>query len=131
MENIRKILSAMLVASSVIGIEILAVDKWLWFAEPVHAYGLAVFIGFAGVLAAALWRGGKTRLALLGTILLAVIQFTAMMGDMIVGQPPGVPSEAFRSYLFGDTWFLTLLVVQVAVLVLAIRASKMSFRLYT
>jgi hypothetical protein len=130
MENIRKVLSAMLVVSSVIGLEILAIDKWLWFAEPVHAYGLAVFIGFGGVLAAALWRRGRTRLAVLGAILLAVVQFTAMVGDLIVGQPTGVASEAFRSYLLGNTWFLTLLVVQVAVLVLAIRASKLSFRLH-
>ncbi len=119
----------MLVASSVIGIEILAVDKWLWLAEPVHAYGLTAFIGLSGALAVALWRGGKTRLAVLATILLAVVQFAAMIGDMVIGQPMGVPSEAFRSYLLGDTWFLALLVMQVAMLVLAVRASRVSHSL--
>src|ERR1700694_3563293 len=82
MENIRKVLSAMLVASGVVGVGILTMDRWLWFAEPAHAYGLAVFIGFGGILAAALWREGRTRLPVLGAILLPVVQFTAMIGDM-------------------------------------------------
>ena len=56
MENIRKVLSWVLIASSVIGVWILITDKWVWIAEPTHAYGLAAFIGFGGVLAVGLWR---------------------------------------------------------------------------
>jgi hypothetical protein len=122
MESIRKVLSGVLIASSVIGAWILITDKWLWIAEPTHAYGLAAFIGFGGVLAVGLWR--KTRLAVLGAMLLAVVQFTAMISDMIIGQPASVPADVFRSYLLNDVWFLTLVITQIVILALAVRAAK-------
>ena len=112
----------MLLVSSVIGVEILITDKWLWIAEPTHAYGLVAFIGFGGVLAVGLWR--KTRLAVLGAMLLAVVQFTAMISDMVIGQPAGVPADVFRSYLLNDMWFLTLVIMQIIILALALRAAR-------
>jgi hypothetical protein len=114
MKIIRDMLSLALVASSLIGVQILLNDRWLWSAAPSHAYGLIGFAAIDLLLAMAMLKMG--RIAILGTALASVTQFGAMLTDLVAGQPQGVPSIAFRAYLTGDTPFIVLLVVQVAIL---------------
>jgi len=66
---------------------------------------------------AALMRVG---LATVSAALMAVAQFAAMLADVVVGQPEGVPSIAFRNYLLGDAAYLGLLFIQIAILSVAI-----------
>lgn len=104
--------------SGAFGTLTLATDKWLWFVAPTHAYGLGAFVVIDMVLVAGMWR--KTRLAIEGALLLAAIQLIAMFGDVVTGQPAGVHSSGFMHYLFTDTAFLTLLVLQGIILILSI-----------
>ncbi len=112
------IVSAMLVASAAIGVMILATDRWLWFAAPSHAGGLIAFVVVDFALAGAMWI--KTRLGILGAMLVAAVQLVAMLSDVFAGQPIGVPSSAFRSYLLTDTAYVSLLATQSVILLLAV-----------
>jgi hypothetical protein len=69
-------------------------------------------------LAAAVWR--TTRLALLGSALLGAVQFTAMAGDIFVGKPTGLPASLWEQYLLGDSYFVALLCLQLAVVAVAL-----------
>jgi hypothetical protein len=102
--------SAVLVVSAVVGAAILASDAYLWSAAPSHAYGLVVFAVLDLVLAGTVWR--LTRLSLLGSGLLGLVQFAAMAGDVFTGQPTGVPAHIWEQYLLGDVYFVALLVIQ-------------------
>ena len=116
-----------LAASGLIGLWIIGTDAWLWSVAPDHAYGLIAFIGFDALLAVALWK--VARLATLGTILFAGIQFAAMMGDIMFYRPVGVVSEIWTAYLLGNASFVALLLLQVAIVGLAIgAATKLSVR---
>ena len=110
MRIVRLILSAALAASALVGIEILSTDYWLWSAAPTHAYGLIVFVALDAVLILGTWRA--VRPAVFGALLTAAIQVSAMLGDIIQGQPAGIPAAAFRSYLLADTAYLGLFVAQ-------------------
>ena len=110
MKIVRGLLSITLLASIVFGTWILATDMWLWNAAPTHAYGLIVFVLFDLALLAANWN--RARLATLGALLVATIQFVAMLSDTTAGMPSGVTSVGFRNYLLMDTSFSSLLVVQ-------------------
>jgi len=103
-------LSAALIVSGGVGASIVTTDNWLWAAAPTHAYGLIVFVAMDLVVIAALWR--RVRLADLGAITLATVQFLAMASDLTGYAPTGVPASAFRSYLLGDTSFVLLLSIQ-------------------
>ncbi len=118
MDIVRGTLSAALLASGAAGTQILATDKWLWLATPTHTYGLIAFVAVDITLVAGMCR--KTRLATVGAMVIAAVQLGAMLGDLVAGQPTGVPSNAFRSYLLGSTVFMSLLAIQGVILVLAV-----------
>ena len=105
-----------------VGMEILSSDEWLWYVAPTHVYGLIVFVFLDFALAIALWR--STRLAAIGAVLFGVLQFVAMFGDIIIGQPAGVPIGLWRSYLLSDTAFTLLLGMQLIIVVSAILAMR-------
>jgi len=120
MKVVQVMLSLTLAISGLLGIQILIDDKWLWAAAPSHAYGLIGFVSIDMILlAAALIR---INLATVSAGLMAAAQFAAMLADVVVGQPEGVPSIAFRNYLLGDTAYLGLLFIQIAILSVATAA---------
>ena len=117
MKIVQGILALTLASSGLVGIQILIDDKWLWAAAPSHAYGLIGFVSIDMILVvAALMRVG---LSTVSAALMAAAQFAAMLADVVVGQPEGVPSIAFRNYLLGDTAYLGLLFIQIAILSVA------------
>ena len=118
MRIVRLILSAALAVSALVGIEILSTDYWLWSAAPTHAYGLIVFVALDATLILGTWIA--VRPAVPGALLTATIQLSAMLGDVIQGQPAGTPAAAFRSYLLADTAYLGLLVAQVLIMAIAV-----------
>jgi hypothetical protein len=118
MKIIRDIMSLALVASGVVGIQILLSDRWLWSAAPLHAYGLIGFVSVDLVLMMTVLK--SLRIGIIGAALVAATQFGAMLADLAAGQPDGVPSVSFRAYLTNDTSYLLLLTFQIAILVVAI-----------
>jgi hypothetical protein len=127
MKPVQIILTALLVASALVGIEILRSDEWLWYVAPTHAYGLIVFVVLDSALAIALWR--TIRLAAIGSGLFGAVQFVAMAGDIIVGQPAGVPSGLWRSYLLSDTAFTLLLGIQLIIVTSASIVTRMNAKM--
>jgi hypothetical protein len=120
MKIVQDVLSLTLLVSGIVGSQILLTDGWLWSAAPSHAYGLLGFIMVDLFLATAVLV--RTSLAAAGAALIAVTQFGAMIADVVSGQPQGVASVAFRSYLLGDTSYLGLLFIQIGILIVAIGA---------
>ncbi len=114
MKDVKDALSIWLVASGLLGIEILTNDAWLWSAAPSHAYGLIAFVAFDLVLALALFI--KINIATVGAGLSATGQLGAMLVDATAGQPQGVAANAFTAYLLSDPTYVGLLVVQVGIL---------------
>ena len=118
MSIVRDVMSLALVLSGLVGAQILAFDKWLWSADPSHAYGLLGFAVVDQVLAVLLlWR---VRFAMIGASAVATVQFGAMLVDAVAGQPTGVTSSAFKSYLLSDYSFVGLMIIQVSILVVAL-----------
>lgn len=113
MNKLQAIISAILASSAVVGTAILKTDGYLWAAAPPHAYGLVAFVVLDLGLAMLVWK--RTRLALLGTVLLGVVQFAAMIGDVFVGEPVGLPLNLWEQYLLGDMYFVALLGIQLIV----------------
>ena len=118
MKIVHLVLSAALGASALVGIQILATDYWLWSAAPTHAYGLTAFVGLDLALILAVWR--VTRLSILGALLTATVELVAMLGDIVAGEPAGLPAAVFRSYLLSDTAYLGLLISQCLIMAIAI-----------
>ncbi len=118
MRIVRLILSAALGASAMVGIQILATDYWLWSASPTHAYGLMAFVALDFALIVGVWR--LTRLALFGALLTATVQLLAMLGDIIAGEPAGLPVVVFRNYLLADTAYVGLLITQGLIMAITI-----------
>jgi len=118
MRIVRLILSAALGASAMVGIQILATDYWLWSASPTHAYGLMAFVALDFALIVGVWR--LTRLALFGALLTATVQLLAMLGDIIAGEPAGLPAVVFRNYLLADTAYVGLLITQGLIMAITI-----------
>jgi len=111
-------ISGVLVLSAIVGATILRTDGYLWAAAPSHAYGLIAFAAMDLGLAVVVWRA--TKAVLLASALLGAVQFTSMAGDVFVGQPAGLPAALWEQYLLGDTYFVILLCVQLAVVALAL-----------
>jgi hypothetical protein len=120
MKIVRLILSAALAGSAFVGFGILSTDFWLWSAAPSHAYGLMIFVVLDIMLIIGTWR--EIRLTGFGTLLTAVLQLVAMLGDVVAGEPAGTPAAAFRSYLLADASYLGLLIIQSLIIVIAIGA---------
>ena len=118
MKILETVVSAVLVVSAIVGAIILKTDAYLWAAAPSHAYGLMVFVAVDLGLAVAVWR--VTKLAILGTALMGVVQFAAMAGDVFMGGPAGLPQRAWQQYLLGDTYFVALLGIQLVVVAVAL-----------
>src|SRR2546425_2942754 len=118
MRIVRLVLSAALGASALVGIQILLTDYWLWSAAPTHAHGLMAFVALDLALIFGVWR--VPRLAIFGALLTAGIQLVAMLGDIIAGEPAGLPVTVFRNYLLADTAYLGLIINQGLIMVVAI-----------
>ena len=118
MRIVRLVLSAALGASAVVGIQILSTDYWLWSAAPTHAYGLMAFAALDFALILGIWRA--TRLVIFGALLTATVQLAAMLGDIIAGEPAGLPASVFRNYLLADTAYLGLLTTQGLIMAIGI-----------
>jgi hypothetical protein len=116
-----------LLVSAAVGGYILATDSYLWSTAPTHAYGLAAFTIIDLVLIAGLWR--MPRIAIIGSILLGLVQLGAMSGDVFFGtltfSSNVTTAAAFSKYLLGDTAFVTLLGVQVILIVVGVIAFVM------
>jgi len=120
MKVVPLILSVALGASALVGIQIMATDFWLWSAAPTHAYGLIAFVALDLALILGVWRA--TRPAIFGALLTATFQLVAMLGDIIGGQPAGLPAAVFRNYLLANTAYVGLLVTQGLIMIIAIGA---------
>jgi len=118
MKTVQTILSTALYTSSILGIQILLMDKWLWDAAPTHAYGLIIFVIVDSFLLAAMWKG--IVLATIGAALAATAQLSAMLVDVATGQPSGISASIFKTYLLSNTAFISLLTTQGVILVLAL-----------
>src|SRR5437660_9579128 len=118
MKIVRLVLSAALGASALVGVRILATDYWLWSAAPTHAYGLAAFVALDFALILSVWR--VARLSILGALLTATVQLAAMLGDIVAGEPAGLPAAVFRSYFLSDTAYLVLLISQCLIMSISI-----------
>jgi hypothetical protein len=116
MRVVRDVLSVGLLASGLLGAEILANDRWLWSAAPSHAYGLIVFVAIDLVVALTLFI--RVNVATVGAGLIATAQLGAMLTDSAVGQPQGVAMNAFASYLLSDPSYIGLLVLQAGILLI-------------
>ena len=123
MKAAQTLLSAGLYTSSLLGIQILLMDKWLWNAAPTHALGLIIFVLADTALLAGMWK--ETGFATIGAALASIVQLAAMLSDVAIGQPSAVSASTFRIYLLADTAFISLLATQVVILVLAIATLAM------
>jgi hypothetical protein len=121
------ILSVVLLVSAAVGGYILATDPYLWIAAPTHAYGLVAFAVIDLALIVGLWR--LPKIAIIGAVLLGLVQLGAMSGDIFFGtltfSSNGTPASAFSEYLLGDTAFVALLGVQAFIIVVGIAAFVM------
>ena len=123
MKAAQTLLSTALYTSGILGLQILLMDRWLWNAAPIHAYGLIVFVVIDGALLVVMQ--GQTGLATIGAALISAAQLASMLGDIAVGQPSGVSVGSFGSYLLADTAFISLLATQAVILALATAALTM------
>ena len=110
---IQTVLAPTLLASSLVGIWIVANDGWLRAVAPSHAYGLLAFAALDAILAFVVIVVPK--LAYEGALLLSITQVIAMLGDALAFTPMGTLQAAFRAYLLGDSAFVALLGIQLAV----------------
>ena len=96
----------------------MSTDLWLWSAAPTHAYGLMAFVALDVALIFGTWI--VTRFAVFGALLTATVQLAAMLGDIIAGEPAGLPVSLFRNYLLADTAYLGLLITQGCIMAIAV-----------
>jgi hypothetical protein len=109
----KTVLSPTLLVSGLIGVWIAANDGWIWAVAPSHAYGLLAFAALDVTLAFVVIV--VPRLAYQGALLVSMTQVVAMAGDALTFTPTGTLQAAFRAYLLGDTAFVALLGIQLAV----------------
>jgi hypothetical protein len=116
---LRAVLAALFVLSAVLGAYIVATDSYLWAEAPTHAYGLVAFVAIDLVAVAAIYV--VPRMSRIVALLLPLVQFTAMAGDLYMGlgSPGSVVQDTFRDYLLNDSVFLALLVLQAVLVGLA------------
>src|SRR5713226_5993225 len=112
MKTLQLLLPIAVYTSLILGLQILLMDKWLWNAAPSHALGLVLFVVVDGLLLLAMWD--KIRFATLGTVLVSFAQLAAMIGDIVNGQPTGVPADSFISLLVVQGIVLSLATIALA-----------------
>ena len=110
-------LTLTLFVAGLVGVWIAGNDGWLWAVAPSHAYGLLAFAALDVILALVVIV--VPRLAYVGALLVSTTQVAAMAGDALTFTPTGTMQAAFRAYLLGDTTFVALLGIQLAVGVIA------------
>jgi len=76
------------------------------------------FVALDLALIFGIWRA--TRLIIFGALVTASVQLLAMLGDIIAGEPAGLPASVFRNYLLTDTAYVGLLVTQGLIMAIAI-----------
>src|SRR3989442_4016047 len=113
----KTVLTPTLLVSGLAGVWLVANDGWLRAVAPSHAYGLLAFAALDVVLALVVLV--VPRLAYVGALLVSMTQVVAMAGDALTFTPTGTLQAAFRAYLLGDTAFVALLGIQLAVGVIA------------
>ncbi len=113
----RTVLIPALLVSGLVGVWMAANDGWLWAVAPTHAYGLLAFAALDVILTLVVIVVPK--LAYEGALLVSITQVIAMLGDALTFTPTGTLQAAFRAYLLGDTAFVALLGIQLAVVVIA------------
>lgn len=121
--NIRSGLLIALLASALIGIEIVLTDTDLWEAVPSHAYGLIGFVIVDFIIAGLLFvkRGVAFRFAMFWSI----IQFALMLGDIATAQASGFNSYVeFMNYLFSLWNFDLLLILQPIIALLGFKGYR-------
>lgn len=127
MKTVNLILSAVLLVSAAVGGYILATDSYLWTAAPTHAYGLAALTVVDLALIVGLWR--MPRIAIIGSVLLGLVQLGTMGGDVFFGtltySSNGTTASAFSKYLLGNASFVTLLGIQAILIVVGLGALMM------
>jgi hypothetical protein len=112
-KTMKTVLSPTLLVSGLVGAWIAANDGWLWAVAPSHAYGLLAFAALDAILAFVVIVVPK--LAYEGALLLSITQVIVMLGDALAFTPMGTLQAAFRAYLLGDSAFVALLGIQLAV----------------
>lgn len=130
---INALLGTTLLASVIVGLEMLATDGYLWSAAPSHALGLLAFTILALALAAAVFRLPRrftkyAKYAFLSAALLSTVQLLLMVGDTILGAPNGTSQAVFAVYLLSDTAFVALLGIQPVILVTGLTAALLVSR---
>lgn len=130
---INALLATTLLASVVVGFEMLATDGYLWSAAQSHALGLLAFTILALVLAAAVLRlpmrfTKYAKYAFVGAALLSTIELLLMIGDTFLGAPNGTPQAAFTAYLLSDIAFVALLGIQPVILATGLTAALLVSR---
>jgi len=119
----QTVLIPTLLVSGLVGVWIAANDGWLWAVAPSHAYGLLAFAALDAILALVVIVIPK--LAYEGALLLSITQVIAMLGDALAFTPMGTLQVAFRAYLLGDSAFVALLGIQLAVAGITVTAILM------
>jgi len=119
----QTVLIPTLLVSGLVGVWIAANDGWLWAVAPSHAYGLLAFAALDAILALVVIVIPK--LAYEGALLLSITQVIAMLGDALAFTPMGTLQVAFRAYLLGDSAFVLLLGIQLAVAGITVTAILM------
>src|SRR5712692_1219180 len=109
----QTVLIPTLLVAGLVGVWIAANDGWLWAVAPSHAYGLLAFAALDAILALVVIV--VPRLAYVGALLVSTTQVAAMAGDALTFTPTGTVQAAFRAYLLGDSAFVALLGIQLAV----------------
>lgn len=125
MRIVRDVLSLGLVTSALLGILILTTDQWLRTAAPSHAYGLIGFVIVDILLTIAVLE--NLRLGTSAAAIASLVQVTLMMGDLFLGQPEGIPSSSFRSYLINDPSYTGLLLIKMVIIAVAISRTTIPF----
>jgi uncharacterized membrane protein YhhN len=88
-------------------------DRWLRAVAPSHAYGLLAFAALDAILAFVVIVVPK--LGYEGALLVSMTQVIAMLGDALTFAPVGTLQAGFRAYLLGDSAFVALVGIQLAV----------------
>ena|SRR5205807_6830819 len=109
----KTVLTPTLFVAGLVGVWIAANDGWLWAVAPSHAYGLLAFAALDVILALVVIV--VPRLAYVGALFVSTTQVAAMTGDALTFTPTGTVQAAFRAYLLGDTAFVALLGIQLAI----------------
>src|SRR3989449_10773426 len=120
------VLTPTLLVSGLVGMWIVANDGWLRAVAPSHAYGLLAFAALDLVLAIVVMVTPK--LGYVGALVVSMTQVVAMAGDALTFTPAGTLQTAFRAYLLGDTAFVALLGIQLAVAGITATAIAMPHR---